>query len=119
MGFMFDGRGEKKRSRRRVTKQEEDGANLIGGRRHIGSGAIPGLKSDASSKRWQQEAKQTEKMSIGIKVEWLDKITREARTQDKKPMLYIRFISLPSWCVLEKDWVMIPATAFGEMERNQ
>lgn len=109
--FQFN-KGSAKRARRLVSKQEADGADLIGGSRHIGSGALPRSKSDASSDRWQLEAKQTEHLSISIKLDWLDKITREARTQDKKPMMHIRFTNIPQGMVVEKDWVMFPAKYF-------
>jgi hypothetical protein len=102
-----------RRSRRKVVEQEKDSAVLIGGRRHIGSGALPGLKSDASSGIWQLEAKQTEKKSIGVTLDWLEKITREARTQDKRPMLHIRFLDIPDGMVVDRDWVMIPARFFN------
>lgn len=111
-GFQFDGRDAARRSRRAVTAQEEDGAALIGGQRHVGSGALSDLKSDASSSLWQQEAKQTKAKSIRVTLEWLEKISREARNQDKMPMLFIRFTDVPEHMVVEDDWVVIPASAF-------
>ena len=114
-GFEF-GRDDAKRARRAVTEQEEDGAALIGGRRHVGSGAIPTLKSDASSDRWQQEAKQTRAKSINLTLKWLDKICREARLQDKAPMLHVRFTDIPEGNVADDDWVLIPAKAFAKMD---
>jgi len=114
--FQFDGRDSSRRARRRVTNQEEEGARLIGGRRHIGSGALSGLKSDASSAAWQLEAKQTAASSIGIKLEWLDKISREAGSQDKDPLLFVRFTSVPDEMIVEDDWVMIPAKVFRKMD---
>lgn len=116
MGFSFDGRGEKKRARRRVSAQEEDGARLIGGIRHVGSGAIKYLKSDASSRSWQQESKQTEKESLALKLEWLDKISREAKKQDKNPMLFLRFTNVSKFVTVDSDWVVIPARIFRAMD---
>ena len=117
-GYTFD-RAAKKRDRRAVTAQEEEGARIIGGKRHVGSGAIEGLKSDASSDYWQQEAKQTRAQSIGLKLEWLDKITREARTQGKHPMLFIRFTESASHIIADDDWVVIPAKDFESMEQSR
>ena len=114
-GFAF-GRNEKKKIRRSVNEQEEKGARLIGGRRHVGSGSIEGLKSDASSSRWQLEAKQTSRKSISVSIEWLEKISREARTQDKHPILFFRFTNIPSDIAMEQDWVVIPASAFERMD---
>jgi hypothetical protein len=115
LGFVF-GRDEKKRMRSLVNEQEEEGARLIGGRRHVGSGAIEGLKSDASSSRWQLEAKQTAGKSIGVSLEWLEKISREARSQDKHPILFLRFTRIPSDMVIEEDWMVIPASVFERMD---
>jgi len=112
--FMF-GIDSAKKARRRVTEQEEDGARLIGGRRHVGSGAIAGLKSDASSEDWQQESKQTAGRSIGLKLEWLNKIYVEARQQNKKPMMHLRFTNIPEYMTVYQDWVVIPADIFGKL----
>ena len=119
-GFSFDS-VSKKQSRKEVIEQEDVGAQLINGRRHAGSGAIDGYKSDASSDVWQQEAKQTAAQSIGVKLEWLDKITREARVLDKYPMMFIRFTSPEDHIVADDDWVMIPASVFRkvvDVEKN-
>lgn len=113
-GFAFN-RGAEKRARRLVTEQEDEGAEMINGTRHIGSGAIPGLKSDASSDVWQQEAKQTERKSFGLKIDMLDKITREARVQGKNPMVFLRFTNVPDESVMEDDWVIMPKSAFEKI----
>lgn len=115
-GFEFGGKSAHKAARRRVSEQEDDGAEMIGGRRHVGSGAIPGLKSDASSATWQQEAKQTKHKSFKLTQEVLEKISREARTQDKRPMVFLRFTDVPEDVMVESDWVIIPRSAFEEMD---
>jgi hypothetical protein len=114
MGFEF-GQGDAKRSRRAVNCQEEDGARVIKGKRHVGSGAIPGLKSDASSDVWQQEAKQTAKKSMSLKLDWLYKISFEAKQQRKRPMMHLRFTEIPEGMAVEQDWVVIPAAVFAKM----
>jgi hypothetical protein len=96
--------------------QEDEGAELIGGKRHIGSGAISGLKSDASSEIWQQEAKQTGGKSFRLSLDVLSKITSEARRQDKKPMLFLRFTDIPDEMVVDDDWVIFPAKFFGNSQ---
>lgn len=115
IGFAF-GKNEAKRARKRVSEQEEEGARIIGGRRHVGSGALSDLKSDASSAEWQQEAKSTKHKSFGLKLEILEKITREARVQDKKPMVFLRFTDIPDDMSVESDWVVIPKSVFEELE---
>jgi len=48
---------------------------------------------------------------------WLDKITREARVNDKRPMIHLRFTNFPDDVVASADWVVIPADVFDEMRR--
>jgi len=116
-GFSFDRISQAKKTRRSVEKQEEDGASVIGGQRHVGSGSLSGLKSDASSLRWQQEAKQTKAVSMSITLKWLDKITREARVQGRRPMLHLRFTNIPDSVVADSDWVVVQASVFEKMRR--
>lgn len=113
--FSFDGKDDAVRARKGVTEQEEDAAELIGGQRHVGSGALSDLKSDASSDEWQLEAKQTKAKSFRIELSVLDKIAREARTQERAPMVHIRFTDIPEHMVVPEDWVLISAEKFGEL----
>lgn len=104
---------EHRRVRRMVTRQEDAAAEMIGGRRHIGSGAIPGIKSDASSADWQVEAKMaTHRKSISISIDWLQKITHEAVMVGKHPMMYLTYQSIPSDVRIEDTWVVIPRSVF-------
>jgi hypothetical protein len=116
--FNFDGRDDAARLRKKVTQQEEDGAALISGKRHRGSGAVEKLKSDASSSKWQQEAKQTSHQSFRLTVEILDKITREARAQHKQPMVYLRFSNMERGMIAPDNWVIISEEAFRKLEGN-
>lgn len=90
-----------------VLDHEEEAAKIFGGERHRGSGALTGLKSDASSKDFQIECKQTEKESMRLELKWLEKITNEAVGKQKIPALHIRFTECRN--VAAKDWVMVPA----------
>lgn len=90
--------------------QEEEAAAMVGGHRHAGSGSFDTLKSDASSDRYQIEAKQTKHAQIALKLEWLSKISYEAYGKGKVPFLHVRFLNTePS---IEKDWVVIPQSEF-------
>lgn len=100
-----------------VVEQEEEAAELVGGHRHPGSGAIDGLKSDGSGRRFQIEAKGVRGASFSMTLEVLDKIYREARSTSKIPMLHVRFKSVPSSMTVPEDWVAIPASVFKEMVR--
>lgn len=97
-----------------VLEHENDAAALIEGDRHRGSGASMYRKSDASSERYQLEAKQTEKKSLSLKAEWLIKITKEAIAQRKVPLLSIRFLNIRE-VLVDNDWVLLPASEFREL----
>lgn len=88
----------------KVTKQEEQSAAMVGGKRHAGSGASRHCKSDASSEIWQIECKQTEKESMSIKLDWLKKIQIEASNKQKWAMMCIK--------IQDEDWVMVPKWIF-------
>lgn len=113
------GSDSKKRERRAVTEQEKDIADLYGGQRHIGSGAIADLKSDSSGKgigAWQVENKSTKAKSFSVTLSILNKITVEAKKQTKHPMLQIRFLEAD---ISERDWFLIPRSAFvSKMRRD-
>jgi hypothetical protein len=102
-----------KRDREKINEQEDRLGEIIGGKRHIGSGAIEGYKSDASGDYWQGEAKSTKAKSFNISLIVLKKITLEARTQGKKPIMHIWFKNNDT--VAEDEWVMITADEFERM----
>jgi hypothetical protein len=105
-----------KSTRKEVTGQEDRAAEMIGGMRHAGSGSIPGLKSDASSGRWQLEAKSTQGKGIRVELSWLSKITFEANRSDKDPIVHIWFRNVPSEVVVEDEWVMVPRSVFERLK---
>ena len=98
---------------RTVFNHEQKAARTINGRRHPGSGAKTGLKSDCSSDRYQLEAKQTKDHSITLSMAWLEKITKEAMGKSKCPMMHIRFLN-PVLGV-DNDWVVIPDKEFKRL----
>jgi hypothetical protein len=110
--FSFGNKDLTRRTRMAVTAQEEEVASMIGGRRHIGSGAVPGIKSDASSDHWQVEAKRTERKTFGLSIDLLSKITAEASVQDKTPMMYITFANIPHGVRMSDTWVVIPKSEY-------
>lgn len=103
--------GEIKSSHTTVFDQETEAANLVGGKRHRGSGAKTGLRSDGSSVRYQIEAKQTKHQSIALGTDWLLKLSREAIGKSKVPLLHVRFLNSPA-DLLDKDWILVPAQEF-------
>lgn len=101
-----------------VLEQENEAAAMVGGKRHRGSGSSMYLKSDASSDRYQIEAKQTEKKSLGLKLEWLKKITQEAFGRGRVPMMCLRF-QANNDPLVESDWVVIPKSEFVRLFEGQ
>jgi hypothetical protein len=101
--------GKKATRKRRVKDsqgQERRVGEAGGGRRVRGSGSKPHARGDAV---WEQhgillEAKRTEKKSISVKGEVLDRITREAMATGKVPALAIEVKT--EFAV--RDWVALP-----------
>ncbi len=56
--------------------------------------------------------KATSKKSMSVKLEWLEKITREALETDRFPILQIRFEQAQ---LADKDWVLIELPQYVEM----
>ena len=61
------------------------------------------------------ENKSTEHRSISLKLDWLDKISVEAREEGKVPALAIQFVDKAGNPVRRGRWVMIPEDEFAEM----
>ena len=95
-------------SHEKVRFHEDRAASVFGGKRHAGSGAFQGLKSDASSDDFQIECKRTDKDSLSFKVQWLDKISTEALGVGKIPAMHIELQN----CEHHKRWVVIPEQIF-------
>jgi Holliday junction resolvase len=93
--------------------QEKRLAKRTNSRRVPGSGASVNAKGDVRGKDYLIEAKSTEKLSLSIKMKWLEKITKEAKEIARKPMLAITFKDMP--LLVDKDWVMIPLSDFKEL----
>ena len=96
-----------------VFAQEQAAAATIGGKRHAGSGALTGARSDASSDRFQVECKQTGKLSLGLTVDWLIKISHEAHGCGKVPLMHLEFLAAPP--DVSKRWVMMEEWMFQRL----
>lgn len=96
-----------RKSEKRLTKK-------FGGRETPASGAMPGAKGDISFDRILLEAKATTKDSLSVKFEWLAKITREARSENKVPALSVSFVKEDGTAVDNGDWVLVPGWFFKD-----
>lgn len=94
-------------------KQEGRVAEKLGGKRQKGSGSVPLNKGDVRSEHLLTECKRTDKKSISIKIDYLEKITNEAISYGCTPSLAIEFENTPR--IVEKDWIMIPSSFLTEL----
>ena len=93
--------------------QENRVAKATGGRRQKASGALPGSKGDVRSVELLNECKRTDKKSISITIEYLQKITQEAAFYNRIPSVAIEIESPPKF--VNRDWILVPAGFFNEL----
>lgn len=93
-------------------KSERKTAKRLGGTTRPGSGAVAGAKGDIVLTEYLVENKSTEHRSISIKLEWLDKISVEAREEGKTPALSIQFVDKAGNSKRHARWIMIPEDEF-------
>jgi Holliday junction resolvase len=58
------------------------------------------------------ECKATMKKSLTLKLEWFEKITREAIDSGREPVVALR---LEAATLAERDWVLIPRSTYVEL----
>lgn len=103
-----EGYDKQKRSKKHETRI----AKAFGGRRLPRSGGLPWSKwdktsagGDATTRSLHIEHKRTDKASISVKRDWLDKVSDAARRRAKDPALVVTFEKANS---PPEDWVLIP-----------
>lgn len=104
---------EKKTKRKKSIAQENRVATAIGGRRQKASGALPGSRGDVRSVELLNECKRTDKKSISITIEYLQKITQEASYYNCIPSVSIEIESPPKF--VNRDWILLPAGFVKEL----
>lgn len=104
---VWDKKPHEKRQNKRLDKS-------IGGYLTPASGALDGAKGDRElDGTIKIEQKATDKKSISIKFEFLEKIFREAKQQGKDPALMFSFLKIKS--IAPTDWAAIPVSLFKRM----
>ncbi len=96
-------------------KSERKTAKRLGSRTRPGSGSVAGCKGDILLTDYLVENKSTEHRSISLKLDWLDKISVEAREESKVPALAIQFVDKAGNSKKRGRWVMIPESEFKEL----
>lgn len=102
----------KARKTRPCDLQEGESARVLRGRRTRGSGS-GNDKGDAHNWFARDECKTTGKGSLRVEMEWLCKISREARDTGLLPMFTMGFDGMPSG--FSADWFAVPAETFDAM----
>jgi hypothetical protein len=100
---------------RRSRKQEDRIAIKLGGHRRPRSGGMQWSKHDKTTEdgdlttpEFQVEHKRTDKKSISIKREYLDKVTEGARKFGKDPAVVITFQEPGKPSSPDEDWILVP-----------
>lgn len=101
------------RVKKKSQVQESRIAKELDGRTTPGSGAFDGLKGDVKTAEFLIEAKRTDKSSISVKKEWLEKIDKEAIDIGKKPALVIELGGMQGFT--ENEWVAVPMSVFKKL----
>ena len=96
-------------------KSERKTAKRLGGTTRPGSGAVAGAKGDILLTDYLVENKATEHKSISLKLEWLEKISVEAREEGKVPALSIQFVDKQGNSKKRGRWVLIPESEFNNV----
>lgn len=79
------------------------------------SGALPWAHGDMNKGQLRIEAKATTKASMGVRLDWLEKIQREANEGGKIPALTISFVTGNGTSRPSGDWVLLPLWALQEL----
>jgi hypothetical protein len=73
-------------------------------------------QGDIKTEDFLIEHKSTEKASISLKREWLNKVTEGARRSGRDPAVIITFTQ---GMKVSEDWVLIPKSTFDRLMNNQ
>ena len=95
------------RAEKQLTRQ-------LGGKARPASGAMEGAKGDIDLGSILLEAKSTVKDSIKVQIEWLAKISREARSEGKKPAVTLSFSHPNGQPRVDGQWVLVPLHYWNE-----
>lgn len=90
-------------------------AKIIGAKTTPASGAIEAFKGDMRKANFLIEAKSTKNDSLGLKFDWLVKISKEARDSRRKPAMTISFTTDGGRELPNGEWALIPMSLFREL----
>lgn len=91
-------------------RSEDRLAKKLQGRQRPASGAMVGAKGDIDLGTALVEAKSTTADSMTIQLDWLAKITREARAEGKTPVLTVSFVDRDGKPRAFGEWALVRLT---------
>jgi hypothetical protein len=94
-------------------------AKTLQARARPASGAMEGAKGDIDLNDVLLEAKSTTTDSMGLKFEWLSKISREAVREGKSPALMISFVGQDGRPFMNGEWVCVPRHVWDAKLREE
>ena len=86
----------------------------LGGKARPASGAMEGAKGDIDLDSILLEAKSTVKDGMRVQLDWLAKISREARSEGKKPAVTLSFSHPNGQPRVDGQWVLVPLHYWNE-----
>jgi hypothetical protein len=89
----------------------------LGGKARPASGAMEGAKGDIDLESILLEAKSTVKDGMRVQLDWLAKISREARSEGKKPAVTLSFSHPNGQPRVDGQWVLVPLHYWNEKLR--
>lgn len=113
-GNPFLNRIEKRAKNHHGDKSEKRLGKKLQATLHAGSGALS-RKADFSHAGYLHEAKATVRGSMGIRYEWLTKITAQATFTGQTPVVNISFTRDNGSALPQGDWIMMPLSTFQEL----
>ena len=96
-------------------KAETKTAKRLGGRLKPASGAMQGAKGDFELIEFLAENKSTSNESVSLKLAWLEKVSKEAITRGKEPLLTLQFVKSNGEPVMFGSWALIPEQVLNEI----
>lgn len=96
-------------------KSEELTGKRLAAKQVPGSGAIEGFKGDLYRDEYMIECKSTIKLTMGLKLEWLRKVAKEAREAGLRPALHLAFVQGNGAPVKDGTWIMMREVDFQQL----
>jgi hypothetical protein len=100
-------------NRERSQKQEKHLAKTLSGRTQPASGALAFFEGDVKTDTALVEGKTTKNKSFAVTHQLLMKITSEAVSMRRRPILALRFESIPA--PTPQDWVLLPLSDYDAL----